>query len=1021
MRCLAVILAVLALLIATPWPGFGQEEGGVIRGSVYDKDFGVPLAKARVSIVELGLSTLTTPDGTYAFQRVPAGTYTLTFVKDGYDREIRTEIAVSAGRLTDVRVDLPIEIVELDELVVSGTGFLENSEVGLLELRSAAVAVQDAVSADLIRQAGAGDVAGALKLVVGASVVEGKYATVRGLSDRYTGITLNGVRVPSADPRRRAVQIDIFPTGTIDSITVTKTFTPDLQGDFTGGGVDIKTRAIPEGRVLSVSVSTEYNSKATGSDGFLSYRGGGVRRTGFQRGNRSIPGIALQPLPPQPNYIVRLGLFPADQDVANAQLLSDVTRAFSPVMGVARDAPEPGHGVSVTGGRRVSWGGRNVGLLGSFSYSHKYEFYDRAKNFNAEVSSPTSGVQQSKKRDDARGTDEVLMGLLLGAGYEMNEDHHFTVQLIGNHSATDEARLQTIDVSADNRERNQSLQYAERSVGSLQLHGESRFKGLFGAAEKAAFSDLSVDWTVSGNYTRQDEPDVRFFRDSIDPETLVVGGPRAGGTTAPENTRRIFRNIEEANKQAMLHATAPFTNWTGVEGRLRAGFFIERADRDYFQRSFYYDFPRQGGRVRNNPDRDHNNSLSGYQASNIEDLWTDVFADPSRTGLASNRCDKRATSCLVPIHQLLWYLSPIGDDVDYAGVQDIDAQYVMAELPLLGWLKFVGGVRREKTRLAVAPSSQNGLVDIIETDAQNNRAIITVPQGTARTDIRDTSYLPAAGLVIDLRTGMKLRLSWSKTIARPTFRELAPVATEEFLAGDEFLGEPDLRLSSIANYDIRWEWFPKSGDVLAVSAFYKRLKDPIEYISFGASNRSFVQPTNYGLGEARGVELEVRAGLEAAWTRLKGFTAGMNVSLIDSEVTVPERERAGLELNYGLGQKTRRLLGQPTQVVNVNLAYDNADTGTSAGLFYNLTGETLLAGAASGNTGGIPDSYELAYGSLDLTASQRIGKGIKLALKAQNLLGATKESEWRLPTGTGAVRTERTNGRTFGVSMSYAF
>ena len=1019
MRWYVTILAVTALCAAAPVAHAQEEAVGVVRGSVYDKEFGVPLANARVSIVELGLSAMTTADGTFAFQRVPAGAYTLTFVKDGYDREIRTGVAVSAGRLTDVRVDLPIEVVELEELVVSGTGFFDNSEVGLLELRSVAVAVQDAVSADLIRQAGASDVAGALKLVVGASVVEGKYATVRGLSDRYTGVTLNGVRVPSADPRRRAVQIDIFPTGTIDSITVTKTFTPDLQGDFTGGGVDIKTKAIPEDKLLAVSVSTEYNSAATGNEDFLTYSGGGVDWTGFQDGSRDVPAAALEPFPPVPGYIVRLGLFPSDQEIANAQWISDVTRSFAPVMGSHTGAPGPGRGFALTGGRRFNWHEHKLGLLGSFSYSHKFDFYEGAKNYNAEVSGPENPIAQSKARTDSKGTDEVLMGLLLGAGFEVNENHHFTVQLIGNHSATDEARLQILDLSPDNRERNQALEYAERSVASLQIHGENRFKNVFGTAGKRGFSDISLNWTLSGNYTRQDEPDVRFFRDSIDPTTLLVGAPRAGGASVADAPRRIFRNIEEANKQLMLHVTAPFTNWTGVEGHLRAGLYFERADRDYFQRSFFYEFPRQGGRVRNNPDRDYNESLTTYYAPSIDGLWTDVFADPSRTGLAGNRCEIEATTCTVPIHQLLWYLSPLGDDVDYIGVQDIDAAYVMAELPLLRWLRFVGGVRQERTTLSVTPTSQSGYVDIIEKDADDNRAIVTVPQETARTSIDDKRNLPSLGLVADLHAQMKLRLSWSRTIARPTFRELAPVATEEFLAGDEFLGEPRLKLSGITNYDARWEWFPRPGEVLAASLFYKELTDPIEYVSFGASNRSFVQPTNYDEGTARGFEIEARTGLDVLWKSLKGLAAGVNLSVIDSEVTVPEHERTGLELNYGLGQASRRLLGQPEYVLNLNVTYDNDDLGFSAGLFYNVTGETLITGAASGNTGGIPDAHALTYATLDLTASKKFGKGLALGLKAQNLFAGSKGSEWRTPANEVAIRTDRPTARTFGLSLGY--
>ena len=156
----------------------------------------MPLPRARVTLVEALLATATNADGQFLFERVPPGTYTLSVTKDGYERQIVTNVVVAPGQIAEVKVDLISEVVDMEELVVKGEDLLGNTEIGLLEVRAESATVQDAISSELIGKAGASDAAGALKLVVGATVSEGKYATVRGLSDRYTGTTLER-RAPS--------------------------------------------------------------------------------------------------------------------------------------------------------------------------------------------------------------------------------------------------------------------------------------------------------------------------------------------------------------------------------------------------------------------------------------------------------------------------------------------------------------------------------------------------------------------------------------------------------------------------------------------------------------------------------------------------------------------------------------------------------------------------------------------------------------------------------------------------------
>lgn len=976
-------------------PGPPAAATGLIRGTVRDREVGTPVALARASLLGHPHSAISSIDGTFLMRDVPAGSHTLIVAKDGYDRLLLEDTVVAPGRMTEVDADLAAEVFEIEELVVVGTDPLVDSEVGMLDLRATAVSLQDAVSSELIGKAGASDVAGALKLVVGASVVGGKYATVRGLSDRYTGTTLNGVRVPSADPRRRAVQLDLFPTGTLESVTVTKSFMPDMQGDFTGGGVDIRTRSIPDGKVMTLTTALEYNTLTTGSTGYLSYGGGGVG-TFAHDDSRALPEGSTEPLPALPRFSTR----PTQEQMAASLEYDGLVRSFDPVMGVGTDEAPLNSGFAVVAGDRYEFGdARVLGVMSALSYTRKFDSYEDGINNNGGVSDENQAITIDKPRADTRGQEEALIGGLANFVLRPNDDHELSLRVVANQSAEDEARFQVQDTGEASIEQNQSLHYTERSLVSFQLHGDHTLAG----DRRPRF-----EWLAASNRTSQDEPDVRFFRNTFDGTTL--SGTMPAGT-AHQNTRRIFRTIEEENKQAGVHATIPFAAPGGLRGFVKAGLFADRTDRVYGQNSFFYSFATPQVGYPTNADAVENQSYSVFQATSPDQLWTDVFLDPQRIGLAGNTPPAP--------NQLLWVIEPFGDDVDYDGEQSIGAVYGMGELPLRHDLKVIGGVRRETTALTVVPTNRLfGVVDVIEIQESGDRAIVTVDQDEAVADIDGAVLLPALSAVWEPAARMNVRLSWARTLARPTFRELAPVATEEFIFGDEYIGNPDLVLSRITNYDLRWEWFRRTGDVLAASLFYKELTDPIEYISFAVSDRSFVQPVNYERGTVRGLEVEARLALDLISERLRNLSVGVNATWIDSEVEVPAAERESLA-PFGLDEKTRRLQGQPEHVYNFNVVWDDEVRGWSAGLFYNRVGETLLTGAARGVADGIPNVYDQAYSTIDLTFGKRLTELLSIGFKARNLQQPDRSSIYRRPNGEEAVKTERGTAALFAASATF--
>lgn len=1039
----------MALAVATLFAADAQarsQGNGAIRGSVHDADVELPAPEVRVSVVGTLLGAVTSEDGDFLVENVPPGSYTLTFAKPGYERAVVSNVVVTPGKLADLRVDIQPEIIELEELIVTGADLLGNTEVGLLDIRAAAVALQDAVSSEVLSKAGVSDVADALKLVVGASVVEGKYATVRGLSDRYTGTTLNGVRVPSADPRRKAVQVDLFPTGTIDSVTVTKTFTPDLQGDFTGGGIDIKNKSIPDRRTFVVSYSAGRSSEATDNPAFLTYPGARVEFWGRSGADRDLPQITAVELPPFPAF----SKAPTPEQMLASLSYDAYTTAFAPAMGVTAQAPGRDSSFSLLVGDRWEPGGVPLGAIAALSWTHRYDFYEHATNNSAQVNgTDDSGAinlfDVLKPRQDTQGTEEILWSALAGFNVAPTPNHELSLQAMWNQAAEDTARFQLIQFPEETSvTQNQALRYVERHVGSFQLHGNHTFPGLL----DGPFSDLKLHWTGALNVTGQEEPDVRFFRNIYDSAFGDYGSfSKPSNSTEPQNTRRIFRDLDEDNRELILDAVLPFTQWGGVQGEIKSGFYFERTDRDYTQRSFSYYPPKSFGGLFD-PTRRCALAIAAPIAQEEGELWTDHFLDPERIGLATvipiPPCDPALEGLEWSAkNQLLWTLSPLGTDVDYQGAQDIDAFYAMVDLPLHRKLRLIGGARLETTDIAIVPSNERlGLIQLLVVLDNGSRGIATnVPAALGTADIHDESLLPAVSAAWELIPNMKLRGSWSRTIARPTFLELAPVATEEFLLGDEFFGNPELGITRITNYDLRWEWFRRPGEVLALSGFRKTLEDPIEVINFSAGDRIFIQPLNFERGEVSGFEFEARTGLDFLWHGLRGLAVGVNYTKLDSHVDVPGTDpsedplppgepdfRASLRA-YGLDEPQRPLQGQPDFIVNANLTYDNARSGTSFGIFYGAVGERLVTGAALGQTGGIPNVFEEPTRYWDGTIRQNVGPHVWLGAKLTNFRGETTRTVYRLPEEAAAteeipreqIKTERLSGSRVAYTMGFTW
>ncbi len=968
-----------------------QDQPGSIRGSVRDKDFDAPLPGAQVTIIETGDSATTTSDGLFSFLQVAPGKYTLVFSKDGFVKQVRPDVVVASGQLSELAIDMAGDVTDVDEYVVQDLLLLGGgTEAGLLQLRFESPALLDSISADLMSRAGASDAAAALRLVAGASVQDGKTAVIRGLPDRYVSSQMNSVRLPSADEDKRAVELDQFPSAVIESIQVSKTFTPDQQGDASGGAVNVQLKGIPdEDLFFKVRLTPSYNSQVTGKSDFLSYDGGGVKHWGRDGGGRRI------------QYENLGGNWEGAVGTNDEQ------------------APLLDYKWGVDAGGRIDLGnGVKLGGFGTFFYERDSAYFDNGVDNQYWVEQPgalmTPKIVQGQVRDKsartslydiAQGSQLVQWGTLATFGVEFGQ-HSIGMTYLYTRTAEDTATLaedtrgkeyyypghdpddpDSPGHGDDERDqapytRLETLEYTERTTRTLQLHGKHRFD-----VELAMFHAIDFDWTLSRNAADLYQPDKRQFGEVWFPLRKVgnitippIHAPyKSAANFTLGNLQRIWKTIEEDSEQISANVAFPFEQWNEDAGYLKFGYFRDRVDRSFDQDTF--------------SNFGDNQSYNGPW----RERWSGVFRFQDHPVTASTY------------------------DVDYRGDQQITAYYGMLDLPLTSRLSLIGGARFEDTNISIVNDPEEDATwfppgSLVQTKLN---------PGDADVDFSQDDVLPSIGLVYRPVDQITLRASYNETVARQTFKELTPILQQEYLGGPIFIGNPGLRMSSLRNFDLRADWTPEPGTLLSATWFRKDVDDAIEYVQRIGATFDFTTAVNYPDGRLTGWEFELRQALGNFWEQLDGLSIGANATLIDSEVTLPADEAAGFDApNIRAPMQSRDMTNAPEHLYNLYLTYDIAATRTQFAVFYTVQGDTLIAGATQSKGNFVPNVYAREYETLNFSLTQALSDNVELGFQIKNLTNPEIETVYRsVYIGDDVLKTSYTKGieYTFGISGEFRF
>jgi len=556
------ILLLLAQLVGSPAlaqpapvvaPGGGAQ--GTIQGSVLDVVTGDPVIDAGVELVGQKKTTRTDIDGRFTFKAAP-GTYQVRIYAPGYQSARITNVNVEAGKTTLADTTLSPEGeagVEVVEVVARADRAAEATQI---LARQKASTVQETISAETIKKSPDSDAAEVVARVP-AVTVKDDFIFVRGLGERYSSALLNMSRLPSTDPNRRVVPLDLFPADFLASLAIIKSYTPDLPGDFAGGLVDINLRSFPTEFQASIGLDLGANTSATFQD-FHTYKGDAGDYFGIDT-VRGLPGdFGNDPF---------FGVLPPAEQERLASALENIWSANT------KTAP-PNTGLDFTIGN--SWGpfGVSFGALWKNEYEVQDPLIERIINCESCGANPVLVAQEDLVYN--LSTFQTQLGGLLTAGYELGSTGRLTFRSLYNRTSEDEVYLGSGTNQNQEPVNVTRLQYTEQDLAFGQLGGEH------------VLPLVEIDWRTAFARTTQTIPDTRTTVYNANTDPPLFSNQSGSGT-------RIFFDIEERMTDSAVDFTVPFKTklpftdvWSGLPAKFKFGPAYTYRDRDSSLRQFQY-------------------------------------------------------------------------------------------------------------------------------------------------------------------------------------------------------------------------------------------------------------------------------------------------------------------------------------------------------------------------------------------------------------------------------------------------
>ncbi len=898
-KCFLSIFFLLLAYLSSAQSGIGK-----LTGKVTDASTNEPLAGVSITATGKTGGVTSITDGTYIFS-LSAGTYTITFSYLGYQKKEITGVLIKAQQSTFLDIILQKSGNKLQDVVVT-TSVKKESQSAVYSAQKRSAAASDGISLESIRKTPDNNAGQILKRVTGVSVQDNRFVVVRGLGEQYNQTMMNGVPMTSTETNKNAFAFDLIPAAVIDNITINKTATPDMPGNFAGGIVQINTKDFPARDFFSIAIQGGYSDGTFGKD-FYNDKRGSLEALAFSGNSRDLP----KDFPTSNSRVQFTSLNLQEQ----YRFLRKLKNNLAPVNYGPSGLNE---NIQLGFGKTIGFkNGSQLGIVAAINQRKTELIEKESQSRDPSISFNSQDIPRNRI-DTLQGLGTVFnntryrysadFGGVLNIAYRFGNNKITLKNLytrVFNNIFVDRDFI-VFDNDAFNNFNKGVTHFAEqRSILNNTLSGEHR---------TGKNNESRLDWNFNVTSNRIYTPDLRNY--------ILFGDPKLYYTSANVNLEqsligasRVWADNRDNIYGGAFNLTTPFELFKNKQ-LFKTGILFQNRTR------------KSTGVVL---------PITGAQGT-LETMMSPEYYNPERNtiNIAS--------------------ISLAGGAGNYDGGSSLLATYFSLENKIGKKTRVIWGVRGENYLQTVNVYK----TQFFENIAEPEHVIIKFAS-------RSTfNFLPSLNFVYSPIQSINIRAAYSNTVIRPELKDLAAFQRFDLVSFALTTGNSDLKSSSITNYDLKFEWFPSSGEIISFAAFYKKILDPIEYAFTEAETVTSKIALNTGNAYVKGLEAEVRKKIDflkfAPW--LNHLTLFGNGAILRSKV-------ARKEFNTTLLRtfNEHALTGQPRYIFNAGLSILLMKETFEATLSFNKTGDHI---------------YELGTGDLDV----RLADGTKVPSRPHTYLQA---------------------------------
>lgn len=831
---------------------------GRLQGVVLSSENKSPIPGARIFVKGTAVDTRTDSSGHFSVE-IPAGaTLSMSVVHTAYSAQTINNVQVSNGGKTFKQILLTPASMELDEYVVLAPQ-VEGSISEIVAEEKNTVAITNIIGSEEMTKKGDGNAAAAVRRLPGITIVDGKNVYVRGLGERYSNIEMNSLPLPSPNPIKRVVPLDIFPSNVIGSIEVQKSATPNIPSSFGGGYINIRTKDDIKEDFIKISLAGMVNNHT--GDNAINYEGSTTDQLGYDNGYRAIAqpildGSQIKVGERTPTFTTR--------DYSKEEL-SSLTQMYPNRLFNLKNTKLPaGYGAQIEGAKSFDINeDHHISIYGTYRYDQKHryvpeEFYG--------YSFKSDGTQYNEP-DQYGNIDQVFStyehGGMLNVGYNYMDVFRAKYTKLYTRNAIKNTRVVDGIIGSNYSQLTKYyLNWEERTLNADQVSGDMDYQ-VFNVVSKFSFgmekSEASYYQPNNYQYSYITEGDRTFVDNSI--------------------TNHLSNRIEsDDNLWAIYLKNKHIYDGFSPEDSIEYGINIYSKERVSRQNKYYL-------------------SKQGDSFVDDRDLTQDIDNIYGNYVLPAYPYDVRP-----------FLVSTLFKAADY-----FDG-YVDETSPYISWftkpwegVEIVAGVRY----VDLTQKIDQYVEDRDNPDVTQRRNIYKKPE-----ELGINEFFPSVTVKYNYDQKNIFDFAASKTYIMPDLREFTE--GEYFHPFDvaTIVGNPNLVNTTIYNLDLKYSHYFSALENIRVGLYYKYMKDPIEDIQLPTSSLPIYSFANTDFATLYGIEIDGRKQLDFVHEKLSDFYIAGNFSYNYSEVTLTEEQEATFSSNH------RQLQGLSPYVINLTLGYE---------------------------------------------------------------------------------------------------